>query len=200
MTTIDAKTVMKLRRETGAPMMECKRALAEAGGDWEKAKEALRIAGLQSADKKASRETSEGMVFSYIHAGNKLGVLLEINCETDFVARNEEFQNFGHELCLHLAFAKPPYLSREDVPAEDLEKERSFLLEQIRQTAGDKPAEIQEKMVEGRMKKFFAEKCFLEQPFVKDDKITIEEFRKQMVAKIGENLVIRRYAVFNVDD
>ncbi len=200
MTAIDAKTVMKLRRETGAPMMECKRALEKAGGDWEKAKEALRLAGLQSAEKKASRSTAEGRVFSYVHAGNKIGVLLEVDCETDFVARNEEFEEFGRKLCQHLAFTRPKFLSREDVPPEVVEKEREFLREQVRQTAGDKPAEIQEKMVDGRLRKWYEENCFLDQPFIWEENLTIEEYRKQTVARIGENLVIRRFVVFSVDD
>ncbi len=199
MAQVDASMVKKLRKETGAPMMDCKRALVEAGGDWDKAKDALRLKGLQSADKKASRDTAEGMVFSYIHAGGKIGVLLEIDCETDFVARNEEFQQFGHDLCLHLAFAKPTYLSRDEVSPEAVEKERAFLLTQVQEQMAGKPEEVQQKAVDGRMSKFFEESCFLEQKFIKDDKKTIETYRKDMVAKIGENLVIRRFAVFNVD-
>lgn len=198
MTEIDAKTVMKLRQETGAPMMDCKKALAETSGDWEKAKESLRLKGLQSAESKGSRDTSEGRVFSYIHAGDKIGVLLQIDCETDFVARNEDFAAFGHDLCLHIAFKRPPYLKREDVPAEEVEKERGFLLTQVQEQMQGKPLEIQEKAVEGRMSKFFEERCLLEQFFIKDDKKTIETVRKEKVAKIGENLVIKAFACFEV--
>ena len=198
MAEIDAKTVMKLRRETGAPMMDCKKALAETGGDWDKAKESLRLKGLQSAESRSAREANEGKVFSYIHAGDKIGVLLQIDCETDFVARNEDFQAFGHDLCLHIAFKRPPYLKREDVPAEALEKEKAFLLSQVQEQMQGKPAEIQEKAVEGRIGKFFEERCLLEQPFVKDDKKSIEVYRKEMVAKLGENLVIQRFACFEV--
>lgn len=198
MTQIDAKTVMKLRQETGAPMMDCKKALAEVGGDWEKAKESLRMKGLQAAEKRAEREVTEGKVFSYIHAGDKIGVLLQIDCETDFVARNDDFIQFGHDLCLHIAFKRPPYLKREDVPAEDLAKEREFLLAQVQEQMAGKPAEIQEKAVDGRIGKFYEERCLLEQAFVKDDKKTIETYREEMVAKIGENLQIVRFACFEV--
>ena len=196
MADIDAKMVSKLRKETGAPMMDCKRALQDSDGDWDKAKDALRLAGLQAADKRSGRETAEGRVFTYVHAGDKIGVMVEVHCETDFVAKNEMMGEFGHDLCLHLAFAKPAYLSPEEVPAEDIEKERSFLLKQVQEQMQGKPAEIQEKAVDGRMSKFFEERCFLNQKFVKDDKKTVDEYRKEVVGKIGENIKIARYAVF----
>ncbi len=200
MSEIDAKTVMKLRQETGAPMMDCKKALAESNGDWEKAKEILRMKGMQDADVRSARDTAEGRVFGYVHAGDRIGVLLEIDCETDFVAKNEEFKAFGHELCLHIAFTRPRFLSREDVDAAAVEKERAFLLAQVEQQMAGKPAEIQEKAVDGRMTKFFEEQCLLEQKFIKDDKKTIETYRKEMVARIGENLVIKRFAVFSIGE
>jgi elongation factor Ts len=196
MAEVDAKMVAKLRKETGAPMMDCKRALIDAGGDWEKAKEALRLAGLQAADQRSGRATAEGRVFSYIHNGDKIGVMVEVLCETDFVAKNEMMSEFGHDLCLHLAFAKPDYLKPEDVPAEDIEKERSFLLKQVQEQMEGKPAEIQEKAVDGRMEKFFKERCFLNQEFVKDENKTIDDYRKEVVGKIGENIQITRFVVF----
>ncbi len=200
MTNIDAKMVKKMRVETGAPMMDCKRALEEADGDWDKATDILRKKGMQSAEKRSSRETAEGRVFSYIHAGDKIGVLVEIDCETDFVARNDAFLQFGHDLCLHIAFTRPAHLSREEVPATEVEKERSFLLEQVREQMAGKPDEIQEKAVDGRMSQFFEARCLLEQKFVKENSKSIEDYRKQMVAKIGENLVIARFAVFAVGE
>jgi elongation factor Ts len=198
MTKVDAQMVSKLRKESGAPMMDCKRALQEAQCDWEKANDILRKKGLKSADSKVGREASEGRVFSYIHSDNKTGVLLEIDCETDFVARNEDFVAFGHDLCLHLAFTKPPYLVREDVPAAAVEKERNYQMEKVAEQMGDKPAEIQEKALEGRMDKFFEDQCFLEQGFIKEDKLTIEECLKQQIGKIGENLIIKRFQIFVV--
>lgn len=199
MVNVDAKMVAQLRKETGAPMMDCKKALIEVDGDWEKAKDALRLAGLKTADKKAGRETSEGRVFSYIHAGEKIGVLLELLCETDFVAKNEDFNEFGHDLCLHLAFAKPEFLRPEDVPAEAVEKERDFLRVQVKEQMAGKPEEIQEKALDGRMLKFFEERCFLNQKFIKDDKLTIEAYRKQVVSKIGENIQVSRFSVFAIE-
>lgn len=200
MADIDAKMVAKLRKETGAPMMDCKRALTEAGGDWDKAKEALRLAGLQAADKRAGRDTTEGRVFSYVHAGDKIGVLLEVVCETDFVARNEMMSEFGHDLCLHLAFAQPQYLRAEEIPPQELEEQRAFLLRQVQEQMAGKPAEILEKAVDGRMSKFFEESCFLSQRFVKDDSKTIDDYRKEIVGKIGENIQISRFQVFVLGD
>ena len=195
---VDAKDVAKLRKETGAPMMDCKKALQEANGAWDQAKDILRKKGLQAAEKRAGRDAAEGRVFSYIHAGAKIGVLVEVDCETDFVAKNEDFATFGHDLCLHVAANLPSYLDRESVPADAIEKERSFLLEQVQEQMGDRPPEIQEKTVEGRMSKFFKQHCLLEQDFVKENSKSVEEVRKEMVAKIGENLVIKRFAAFVV--
>lgn len=198
MTKVDAKMVSKLRKESGAPMMDCKRALEEAQGDWDKAHDILRKKGLKTADSKADREATEGRVFSYVHSDLKTGVLLEIDCETDFVARNEDFGALGHDLCLHLAFAKPPYLAREDVPANLIEKERDLQLEKVQEQMGDRPQEIQEKAVEGRMNKFFEDLCFLEQKFIKEDSLSIQQYLKERIGKIGENLVIKRFQVFVV--
>lgn len=193
MAEIDAKTVMALRKRSGAPMMDCKKALQEASGDVESAVDILRKKGLQSADKKADREANEGLVFNYNHHDGKLGVLAEVACETDFVARNEDFQAFGRDLCLHIAAMSPRYLDREEVSAEDIEKERNFQLEKAAEQMAGKPAEVIEKAVEGRMKKFFAEACLMDQPWVKEDGKSVEEVRKELIGTIGENIQIRRF-------
>ncbi len=193
MADIDAKTVMALRKRSGAPMMDCKKALQEADGDMEKAVDLLRKKGLQSADKKASRDANEGLIFNYNHHDGKLGVLAEVACETDFVARNEDFQAFGRDLCLHVAAMAPRYLNREDVSSEDIEKERNFQLEKAAEQMAGKPEEVVEKAVEGRMKKFFAESCLMDQAWVKDDSLTVEEVRKNLVGTIGENIQVRRF-------
>ena len=198
MADIDAKTVMALRKRTGAPMMDCKAALKEVGGDMDKAVDVLRKKGLQSADAKAGREAAEGRVFSYIHANGRIGVLVEVGCETDFVARNEEFEEFGKELCMHIAFADPIGLTREDVPAEVVEKERTILIEQAREQMAGRPDDVIEKAIEGRLEKFFAARCLLDQPWVKEEKKTVEQVRKEKVARIGENIQIRRFARFEL--
>ncbi len=193
MAEIDAKTVMALRKRSGAPMMDCKKALIEAGGNDDKAMEILRKMGLQSADNKSGRKVKDGMIFHYLHHDSKLGVLAEVACETDFVGRNEEFQEFGQNLCLHIAAMAPRYLSREEVSAADVEKERSFQLGKAREQMAGKPEEVVDKAVEGRMKKFFAESCLLDQAWVKDDSQSVEEVRKGLVGHIGENIQIRRF-------
>jgi len=193
MTEIDAKTVMALRKRTGAGMMDCKAALTEAQGDADKAIEILRRKGLQSADQRADREATEGQVFSYVHFNGKLGVLAEIGCETDFVAKNEEFQQFGKNLCLHIAAMNPTWLSQEDVPQAALDKEKDILTAQAQETMAGKPQDVIDKAVEGRIRKFFAQHCLLDQPWVHDDSQTVEEVRKSLVAKIGENIRIRRF-------
>ena len=192
--TIDAKMVKKLREKTGAPMMDCKEALTESGGDLEKAAEYLRKKGLKTADKKASRETSEGLVGSYIHHNGLVGVLVEVNCETDFVARNEEFQALVHDLGQHIAAAKPLYLDREEVPEDVLAKEREIIAALIK----GKPDNIVEKIVDGKINKYYQENCLLEQPFVKDDSKTIQDLVKELIGKLGENMKIRRFARFDV--
>jgi elongation factor Ts len=193
MADIDAKTVMALRKRSGAPMMDCKKALQEAAGNEEKAFELLRKKGLQSADKKADREAKEGLVFHYMHHDGKLGVLAEVACETDFVARNEDFQQFGQNLCLHIAAMAPRFLNRDDVSSEAVEKERDFQLEKAREQMAGKPEEVVEKAVEGRMKKFFSDVCLMDQAWVKEDSKTVEEVRKGLVGHIGENIQVRRF-------
>jgi len=194
-TTISAAQVRDLRQMSGAPMMDCKKALSESGGDIDKAVEWLRKKGIAKAAKKAGREASEGLVSSYIHHNGRVGVLLEVNCETDFVSATDDFKAFCHEISLHIASMKPLCVRREEVDETLVAKEREILLEQIDKS---KPAEIQEKMIEGRLGKFFAEQCLLEQPFVKDDKKTVEQFRAETVGKLGENIQIHRFARFEV--
>ena len=190
---IPAKTVMSLRKRTGAPMMDCKKALAEADLDEEKAVDILRKKGLQSADNKAARDANEGVVFHYIHHDHKLGVLAEVACETDFVARNEQFQEFGRDLCLHIAAMKPRFLNRDEVNESDIEKEREFLTAQAAEQMAGKPQEVIDKAVDGRMKKFFSEHCLMDQAWVKEDKKSVEDVRKELVGHIGENIQVRRF-------
>lgn len=193
MTQIDAKTVMELRKMTGAPMMECKAALRATDGDMEKAVDVLRKQGLQAADKRAGRAATEGQVFSYLHHNGKLGVLVEVACETDFVARNEEFRAFGKGVCLTVAAFRPQWLRAEDVDEEVLKKERDFFRAQTEESMKGRPAEIVEKAVEGRLRKWLAERTLLDMPYVPDDSKTVEEVRKELVAKIGENIQVRRF-------
>jgi elongation factor Ts len=174
-------------------MMDCKKALIEAGGDMEKAMEILRKKGLQSADGKADRAVKEGTIFHYIHHDAKLGVLAEVACETDFVARNEEFQAFGRDLCLHIAAMKPRFLDRDQVHEDDITREREFLIQQAEEQMAGRPTEVVEKAVDGRMKKFFSEHCLMDQPWVKEEKKTVEEVRKELVGHIGENIQVRRF-------
>ncbi len=194
-TTISATQVRELRDRSGAPMMDCKKALAENGGDLEKSLEWLRKKGVQTAAKKAGRDVSEGLVSSYIHHNGRVGVLLEVNCETDFVAKTEQFQGFCRDIALHIASMAPRHLDRDAVPEEEIAKEREILSAQIDTS---KPAEIQQKIVEGRLNKFYADHCLLEQAFVKDDSKTIEQLRAETVGKVGENIKIRRFARFDV--
>jgi elongation factor Ts len=189
--TISAALVKELREKTGAGMMDCKKALVETNGDMDKAIDYLREKGLAAAAKKSGRIAAEGVVESYIHAGGKIGVLLEVNCETDFVAKNEEFRTFVRDVAMHIAAAKPTYLKREDVPAEVIEHEKEILKAQALNEG--KPANIVDKMVEGRVQKFFKENCLLEQEFVKDPDKTIETLVKEKIATIGENINIRRF-------
>jgi len=193
-----AKLVKELREKTGAGMMDCKKALVENNNDIEKAIEFLREKGLSAASKKAGRVAAEGIVDSYIHLGGKIGVLVEVNCETDFVAKTDDFKAFVKDIAMHIAASNPQYLSKEDVPEDAVEKERSVLKAQALNEG--KPEHIVEKMVEGRIKKFYEEICLLNQPFVKDPDKTIEELLKEQIAKIGENVKIRRYARFQLGE
>jgi elongation factor Ts len=188
---LSAKDVKELRERTGAGMMECKSALEETGGDQEKAIDLLRAKGAAKAAKRSAREASEGAVGSYIHMGGRIGVLVEINCETDFVARNEEFQRLVRDIALHIAAASPVAVSREDVPADEVERERSVYREQMRESG--KPEKIWDKIVEGKLEKYFQEVVLLEQPFVKDPDITVGQLVTQAGAKTGENIVVRRF-------
>ena len=183
-------------------MMECKAALTEASGDEQTAIEILRKRGLASATKKAGRVAAEGLVDSYIHAGGKIGVLVEVNCETDFVARGEEFRNFVHDLAMHITAAEPRYTTKEEVPSEVLDKEREIALEQARtdpKNAG-KPQQVLDKIIEGRLSKFYQEVCLMEQPFVKDQNVTIAELVRQMISKTGENIRVRRFTRFKMGE
>ena len=183
-----AEDVKKLRAMTGAGMMDVKRALEETDGDQEKAANLLRERGIAKASKKSDREAKEGFIGSYIHHNGKIGVLLELNCETDFVARNEKFQELARNIAIHIAMAAPTYKTREEVPAAALENEREILKNQALEEG--KPANVAEKMVEGRLNKFYAEQCLLEQSYIKDDKKTIEQLLKESIATIGENIQI----------
>jgi elongation factor Ts len=195
---ISAAQVKELRDKTGAPMMDCRNALQEAKGDLEQAVVVLRKKGMASAAKKASRNTSEGAVGTYIHAGGKIGVLIEINCESDFVARTEDFQELLKDISMHIAATDPRYIRREDVTTEDLEREKDIYRAQAAATG--KPAKVIEQIVEGKMSKFYEEVCLLEQPFIKDQSFAIKDLIAQKIGKLGENLSVRRFARFKVGD
>jgi elongation factor Ts len=190
---IDAKTVMKLREMTGAPMMDCKSALKESAGDFEKAKEILRKKGKQLADKAAGREIKEGLVFAYQHHNGKLAVLVEVACETDFVAKNEDFKAFCRGVALTVAAYSPAFLSRDAVPAEALATEKRIVNEMAADSMKGKPQAVIDKAVEGRLDKFFAEKCLMEKQYVPDDTKTVDQVRTELVGKIGENIQVRRF-------
>jgi elongation factor Ts len=195
-TTISSKDVSELRSRTGAGMMDCKRDLEEAGGDMERASELLRKKGIAKAEKRAGRTASQGVVISYIHHNQQVGVLVELDCETDFVARNEEFGQLARDIALHIASADPIGVSAEDVPAELIERERRIAEEQV--AAEGKPENIRAKIVDGKIKKFVAERTLLEQPYVRDDKITVGELIKQAAGRMGEAITVRRFARFQV--
>ena len=188
--------IKKLREATGAGMMDVKRALEDAGWDEEKAVQLLRERGAMKAAKKADREAREGIIGHYIHHNQRVGVLVELNCETDFVARNELFQNLAKDLAMHIAMMNPRYVSAEEIPAEELEKERQIYIQAALNEG--KPQQIAEKIAEGRLKKYLEEVVLLEQPFVKDDKVKVKELVQQAIAKIGENIVVRRFCRFEL--
>ena len=194
--SIDAKTVAELRSMTGAGMMDAKRALEETAGDLDKAAQSLREKGIAKAAKKADRETHEGRVHAYIHSNGKLGAMVEVLCETDFVARNDAFIEFCHDLALHVSALDPLYLTRADVPMELVEKERAIYATEM-EGAG-KPADVIAKIVEGKLNKWYSEIVLMEQPFVKDEDQTIEEFLKSKISSLGENMQIRRFARFTI--
>ena len=188
--SISAADVKQLRDMSGAGMMDAKRALEEANGDAEKAMEILKKKGIASASKKADRATENGLIGSYVHGG-KIGVLVEVACETDFVARTDDFQEYVRDLCMHVAAAMPTYLNPEDVPADVVEKEKATFKEEV--IASGKPAEHADKIVEGKLNKFYEGVCLVKQPFVKDPAQTIEDLTKSMIAKVGENIIVRRF-------
>jgi elongation factor Ts len=193
---ITAEMVKNLREKTGAGMMDCKTALVEMAGDMEKALDFLRKKGLASAAKKASRTASDGSVASYIHAGGKIGVLIEVNCETDFVARTDDFQSLVKDLAMHVAAANPMFVKREDVPAAVSEREKSVHVDQVR--AMKKPENVIEKIVEGKMDKFYGDICLLEQSFIKDPDVKIQSLLTEKIAKLGENITIKRFVRFEL--
>ncbi len=198
MANISAAQVKELREKTGAPMMDCKQALTEAKGNLEEAVVLLRKKGLSVAAKKAARVTSEGSVASYIHAGGKIGVLVEVNCESDFVARTEDFKELVHDIAMHIAASDPKYVRKEDVTKADFDREKDIYLDQALKSG--KPAHIAEKIVAGKMEKFYEEVCLLEQPFIKDQTINISQLIAAKIGKLGENIAVRRFARFKVGD
>src|SRR5437773_2144187 len=198
MANVSATQVKELREKTGAPMMDCKNALTESKGDIEAAIVHLRKKGIATAAKKASRVTSEGSVASYIHAGGKIGVLLEVNCESDFVARTEDFQSLVHDIAMHIAASDPKFIRKEDVSPEAYEREKEIYRAQA--AASGKPANVVEKIVEGKMSKFYEEVCLLDQPFIKEQTISVGQLIASRIGKLGENISVRRFARFKVGD
>jgi elongation factor Ts len=190
--------VKDLREKTGAGMMDCKKALAEAGGNFEKAVDYLRQKGLATAARRAGRVASEGQIGSYVHAGGKLGVMVEVNCETDFVAKTDDFRAFAKDMAMHIAASNPLYIQRENVPAEALEREREIYRAQAREAR--KPEKIMEKIVEGKLEKFYGEVCLLEQPFIKDPDRTVQDLLNELIGKLGEKVEIRRFMRFQVGE
>ena len=198
MAEIKATMVKDLREKTGAPFLDCKNALVETEGDFEKATEVLRIKGVAKAAKKTSRKTDQGIISSYVHAGGKIGVMLEVNCETDFVARNDEFQSLCREVAMQIAANNPVYVRKEEVSEEEIENEKRILKAEAMESG--KPENIAEKMVAGRINKFFEEICLLEQPYIRDPKIKIVDLVNNLIAKIGENIVVKRFVRYQLGE
>ncbi len=198
MAEITAAMVKELREKTGAGMMDCKKVLQEAEGDFEKAVEILRKKGIAKAAKRAEREVNEGVVTAYIHPGSKLGVLVEVNCETDFVAKTDDFQTFARNIAMHIAATNPLAVKREDLDPEVVAKEKEIFREQA--LSSGKPEHIVDKIVEGRLEKYFSEVCLMEQPYVKDPDKTIKELLTETIAKVGENITIKRFARFRIGE
>ncbi|MDD5260153.1 MAG: translation elongation factor Ts [bacterium] len=188
--SINMEMVQKLRQTTGAGVLECKKALEESKGVIDEAIKILRTKGIAQAEKKSTRTTSQGLVASYVHLGGQLGVLVEINCETDFVARTDDFKALAHDIAMQVAAVNPLYVKRQDIPAEVLDKEREIAKAQVT----GKPANVLEKIVEGKLEKYYEQFCLLDQPFIKDDKIKIADHLKNTIAKLGENITVRRFA------
>jgi len=195
---ISSEAVKKLREKTGAGMMDCKKALVETNGDYDKAIEFLRKKGIEVAAKRAGRTTSQGVVGSYIHLGGKIGVLLEVNCESDFVAKSASFANFVKDIAMHIAASNPFWVKREDVTEQVLAKEKEILKEQALKTG--KPEKVVEKIIEGKLSKFYAENCLLEQPFVKDTDRTVQQYLDDLIGKTGERCVIRRFVRYQMGE
>lgn len=198
MAEISAQKVKELRERTGAGMMECKSALVEANGDIGEAEVILRKRGIASASKKSTRTTKQGVIGSYIHAGAQLGVLVEVNCESDFVARTDDFKGLVHDVAMHIAASDPRFVRKDEVPVDALDKERE--IQRARALAEGKPEKMVDKIVEGRLAKYYEEVCLLEQPFVKENTITVGELIKSKIAKLGENITISRFVRFKVGD
>ena len=198
MADITAQMVKELRDSTGAPFIDCKKALEEVSGNMDKALDILKIRGVAKASKKVGRETPEGTVTSYIHAGGKIGVMVEVNCETDFVARNEEFQAFAREVAMQIAAANPTYISKEDIPESELEREKEVMKAQVLESG--KPENIAEKIIEGKLEKFFEEVCLLNQTYIRDSKLKIDDILQALIAKIGENIKVRRFTRFQLGE
>ena len=197
-TAITADQVKQLREKTGAGMMECKAALAEANGDMEEAITILRKRGLAQAAKRAGRATAQGLITSYIHLGGKIGVLVEVNCETDFVARTEDFQNLAKEVAMHIAAADPKWVRREEVPAEAIEKEKAIYRAQMENTG--KPAQVLDKIIEGKLGNFYSQFVLVDQPSIRDGNVTIGQLITQATAKTGENIQVKRFVRFRVGE
>lgn len=196
MAEITAEMVKQLREATNAGVLDCKKALLETNGDFDAAVEILRKKGLATAAKKAGREANEGLIGSYVHPGSKVASLVEVNCETDFVARTEEFQQLARDLAMHVTASRPQYISREDVPADVIAKEREVYREQMANSG--KPADVIERIVDGKLEKWYEEVCLLEQPFIKDPQITIKDLLTSRIASLGENIKVRRFCRFEV--
>ena len=195
---VSANMVKELREKTGAGMMDCKKALAETGGDFQKALDYLRQKGLATAVKRAGRVASEGRIGSYIHAGGKIGVMVEVNCETDFVAKTDDFQAFAKDIAMHIAASSPSYIRREEVTVEVLAREKEIYRAQARDAK--KPEKVIDKIVEGKLEKFYGETCLLEQPFVKDPDLTIQDLLNGLIGKLGEKIEIRRFTRYQVGE
>lgn len=191
---ITAKMVSELRSRTGAGIMDCKKVLAETDGNVDAAIQKLREKGLKASELKSGRTTEEGLIVSYIHPGSRVGTLVELNCETDFVARTEQFQELAKEIAMQVAAAKPKYVKAEDVPAEDIEAEKAILQTQAEQEG--KPAHIAKRIVEGRISKYYTETCLLQQPYIRDSDVTIESLVKDAIAQLGENIVVKRFVLY----
>jgi elongation factor Ts len=195
---VSAELIKELRERTGVGIMDCKKALIECNGDIEKAIEYLRKKGIATAQKRGARETKEGQIHAYIHPGGKIGVLVEVNCETDFTARTEDFKNFVKDIAMQIAAQNPIAVKREDIPPEVVEKEKEIYASQAREEG--KPEKVIERIVEGKLKRFFSEACLLEQPFIKNPDITVQDLLNELIAKTGENIVIRRFVRYQLGE